>query len=81
VSRPKHTSRRIRRDRVERLSHSVWVCKYHVAFIAKCRRKSLYVQLRPYLGEAFRRLAERKESRVLEGHLLSDHVHKPPSIP
>ena len=68
-------------DRVESLSHSVWECKYHVAFIAKCRRKTLYVQLRPHLGEVFRRLAEQKESRVLEGHLMADHVHMLLSIP
>jgi putative transposase len=68
-------------DRVESLSHSVWECKYHVAFITKCRRKALYVQLRPHLGEVLRRLAEQKESRVLEGHLMSDHVHMLPSIP
>jgi len=68
-------------DRGESLSHSGWECKYHVAFIAKCRRKSLYVQLRPHLGEVFRRLAEQKESRVLEGHLMSDHVHMLLSIP
>lgn len=52
-----------------------------VAFIAKCRRKALYVQLRPHLGEVFRRLAEQRESRVLEGHLMSDHVHMLLSIP
>jgi putative transposase len=51
-------------DRVESLSHSVWECKYHVAFIAKCRRKALYVQLRPHLGEVFRRLAEQRERVV-----------------
>lgn len=68
-------------DRVESLSHSVWECKYHVVFIAKCRRKSLYVHLRPHLGEVFRRLAEQKESRVREGHLMSDHVHMLLSIP
>jgi putative transposase len=68
-------------DRIESLSHSVWECKYHVSFIAKCRRKALYAQLRPHLGEVFRRLAEQKESRVLEGHLMPDHVHVLVSIP
>jgi len=68
-------------DRIESLSHSVWECKYPVAFIAKCRRKALYAQLRPHLGEVFRRLAEQKESRVLEGHLMPDHVHMLVSIP
>ena len=38
-------------------------------------RKTLYVGLRKYLGEIFRRLAEQKESRIEEGHLIPDHVH------
>jgi putative transposase len=35
----------------------------------------LYAQLRGHLGEVFRRLAQQKESRVEEGHLMADHVH------
>src|SRR6476646_5752889 len=62
-------------DTVESLNHSVWDCKYHVVFIPKCRRKTLYGDLRQYLGEVFRRLAQKKESRIEEGHLLSAHVH------
>lgn len=62
-------------DTWESLNHSVWDCKYHVVFIPKCRRKTLYGELRRYLGEVFRRLAQQKESRIEEGHLLSDHVH------
>jgi putative transposase len=33
------------------------------------------------LGEVFRRLAEQKESRIEEGHLMPDHVHIMISIP
>jgi len=33
------------------------------------------------LGEVFRKLAEQKESRIEEGHLLSDHVHMMITIP
>jgi putative transposase len=65
----------------ESLSHSKWDCKYHVVFIPKCRRKTIYAQLRPHLGELFRKLAEQKESRIVEGHLLADHVHMMISIP
>ncbi len=65
----------------ESLSHSKWECKYHVVFIPKCRRKTLYQQLRPHLGEVFRRLAEQKESRIEEGHLMADHVHMLIMIP
>ena len=68
-------------DLSESLCHSRWECKYHIVFIPKCRRKALYTELRRHLGEVFRRLAEQKESRVLEGHLMSDHVHMLLSIP
>ena len=61
-------------DEVESLSHSKWECKYHVVFIPKCRRKRLYKDLRPHLDEVFRRLAQRKESRIEEGHLMPDQV-------
>ncbi len=62
-------------DTVESLNHTVWDCKYHIAFIPKCRRKALYGQLRRDLGEMFRTLAGQKECRIEEGHLMEDHVH------
>ena len=68
-------------DDYKSLCHSVWDCKYHVVFIPKYRWKILYGHLRRYLGEVFKRLAEQKESRVEEGHLMSDHVHMLVSIP
>ena len=68
-------------DDYESLSHTRWDCKYHVVFIPKCRRKTLYTELRKHLGEVFRRLAEQKESRVEEGHLMADHVHMMIAIP
>ena len=68
-------------DAYQSLSHTKWDCKYHVVFIPKCRRKTLYVELRRHLGEVFRQLAGQKESRIEEGHLLVDHVHMMISIP
>jgi putative transposase len=67
-------------DEYESLNHTKWECKYHVVFIPKCRRKTLYTQLRPHLGEVFKRLAQQKESRI-EGHLMIDHVHMLIAIP
>jgi putative transposase len=63
------------------LSHAVWDCKYHIIWIPKYRRKVLYGELRKHLGEMFRGLVRQKESRVLEGHLMADHVHMFISIP
>jgi len=68
-------------DDSESLSHSRWECKYHVVFIPKYRRKTLYGELRKHLGEVFKRLAQQKESRIEEGHLMPDHVHMMISIP
>lgn len=68
-------------DKFESLSHTKWTCKYHVVFIPKGRRKALYGTLRPHLGEVFRTLAQQKESRIEEGHLLADHVHMMIAIP
>ena len=68
-------------DKIESLNHTKWDCKYHVVFIPKCRRKTLYGQLREHLGEVFRALARQKESLIEEGHLMPDHVHMMISIP
>ena len=68
-------------DENESLSHSRWECKYHIVFIPKCRRRTLYKELRQHLGEIFKKLASQKESRILEGHLMPDHVHMLIAIP
>jgi hypothetical protein len=36
-------------DTLASLNHSVWDCKYHVVLIPKCRRRTLYGELRPHL--------------------------------
>ena len=63
------------------LNHTVWECKYHIVWIPKYRKKVLYGQIRKQLGEVFRRLARQKESEVVEGPLMLDHVHILMSIP
>ena len=63
------------------LAHSRWECKYHVVFIPKYRRKAIYGEVRQMLGEILHDLARQKECRILEGHLLADHVHMCLEIP
>ena len=63
------------------LSHTRWDCKYHVVFIPKMRKKKIFGVLRQHLGAIFRELAKHKEVEVVEGHLMSDHVHICLSIP
>ena len=68
-------------DEFGSLSHTAWDCEYHVIFIPKRRRKVLYGELRRHLGEVFRRLAAQRESEIVEGHLMPDHVHMMIAIP
>ncbi len=63
------------------LSHTRWDCKYHVVFIPKKRKKKIFGALRRHLGEIFRDLAGQRESQIVEGHLMPDHVHMCLSIP
>jgi putative transposase len=57
------------------LSHTVWDCKYHIVCIPKYRKKSLFKELRQYVGTVLKDLAVRKECKIEEGHLLANHVH------
>ena len=65
----------------DNIKHTTYECKYHIIFIPKYRRKSLYINLRQYLGEIFRDLAKQKECKIIEGHICIDHVHILISIP
>ena len=68
-------------DERKSLNHTQWECKYHVIFIPKYRRKVSCRELRRYLQEVFRRLADQKERRIEEGHLMPDTVHMMIAIP
>ena len=63
------------------LSHSRWDCKYHLVFVPKFRKKKLYGQIRKYLGPLFHELAKHKGCKILEGHMVQDHVHMMIAIP
>ena len=65
----------------ETLKHTTWDCKYHVVFITKCRKKTLYGQIRRELGPVFRELARQKECDIIEGHRMPDHVPMLVAIP
>ncbi|WP_119344347.1 IS200/IS605 family transposase [Facilibium subflavum] len=65
----------------ESLSHSRWDCKYHVVFVPKYRKKVLYGKIRNYLGPLFHELSNQRGSKILEGHMVQDHVHMLIKIP
>ena len=62
-------------------SHVRWYCRYHVVFVPKYRRKSIFGQLRKGIGQILRDLCRQHGVELLEGHALRDHVHMCLSVP
>lgn len=63
------------------LSHTKWLCKYHIVFTPKYRRKIIYNQYRASIGEIPRTPRKYKGVEIIEGHLMPDHIHILVSIP
>ena len=55
-------------------NHATWECKYHVVFIPKYRKKTIFGVIKKRLGDVFHELARRRESKIEEGHLMPDHA-------
>ena len=62
-------------SKVQSLAHTKWLCKYHIIFTPKYRRKIIYASIRESMGEILRTLCKYKGVELLEGHLMPDHVH------
>lgn len=63
------------------LSHTKWLCKYHIVFTPKYIRKIIYNQYRESIKEIIKSLCKYKGVEIIEGHLMADHVHMLVSIP
>ena len=63
------------------LSHTKWMCKYHIVFTPKYRRQSIYYKVRQDLIEIFWHLYQYKGVEIIEEHMMPDHVHMLVLIP
>ena len=63
------------------LSHTKWLCKYHIVIVPKYRRKIIYNQYRKDLQDIIRTFCRYKGVEIIEGHMMPDHVHLLLSIP
>jgi len=63
------------------LAHTRWDCKYHVVFIPKKRKKTIFGAVRKHLGQDAARPGAAQGVQDCEGHLMPDHVHMCISIP
>ena len=60
--------------------YTKWMCKYHIVFTPKYRRKIIYNQYKQSIGQILRQLCSYKGVEILEGHLMPDHVNMLVSI-
>ena len=63
------------------LAHTKWMCKYHIVFTPKYRRKIIYNRYREDLVEIMKTLCKYKGVEIIEGHMMPDHVHMLVAIP
>ena len=63
------------------LAHTKYMCKYHIVFIPKYRRKIIYNKLRQEIQKYIRDLCKWKGVEILEGHMMPDHIHLLVEIP
>ncbi|MGP4118057.1 IS200/IS605 family transposase [Levilactobacillus zymae] len=68
-------------NKLNSLAHTKWLCKYHIVFTPKYRRKIIYNQYRRDLQEYIKLLCKYKGVTIIEGHMMPDHVHLLVSIP
>ena len=65
----------------ESLAHTKYVCKYHIVFTPKYRRKVIFYELRADIRQIIKDLCKWKGVTIIEGHLMCDHIHLLLSIP
>lgn len=68
-------------NKLNSLAHTKWLCKYHIVFTPKYRRKMIFNQYRESLRDIIILLCKYKGVEIIEGHLMPDHVHLLVSIP
>ncbi len=61
-------------EKFNSLSHSGYDCKYHIVFVPKFRKKSLFGKIRHYLKGVFHELERHNGSDIVSGHMALDHV-------
>ena len=52
------------------LAHTKWLCKYHIVFCPKYRRKIIYNEYRADLREIIRTLCKYKGVEIIEGNMM-----------
>jgi len=65
----------------ESLAHTKWMCKYHIVFTPKYRRKIVYNEYKERIVGIVKDLCKWKGVEIIEGTAMVDHIHLLLSIP
>ncbi len=57
------------------LSHTKWMCKYHIVFTPKYRRKAIYYKVRSDLIDIVKHLCRCHGVEIIKGYMMPDYVH------
>ncbi len=62
------------------MAHTKWMCKYHIVFAPKYRRKIIYNQYKESILDILKQLCSYKGVKIIEEHLMPDHIYMLVSI-
>ncbi len=68
-------------EKYRKSSHAIYQCKYHFVWVPKYRFKVLRGDVKEELKEKLYQLCENMDIEIIQGKILSDHVHIYLSIP
>jgi putative transposase len=66
---------------LKKLSHTVYQCKYHIIWVPKYRFKVMDGEIRLFVRDVIRRLCSWKKLEIIQGNVLTDHIHLVLDIP
>ena len=61
--------------RFRKLSHALWYCQYHIAWVPKYRFRILSGDVGHEVGRCIRAFTEQKGCEIVEMNIQIDHVH------
>ena len=62
-------------SRFNKLSHSLWYCKYHIVWTPKYRYRILKGEIKREVENCIRMFSAQKQCRIDELNVQEDHVH------
>ncbi len=62
-------------NKTDSMEHTKWMCKYHIVFTPKYRRKAIYNQYKEIICDIIKQLCAYKGVEIIERHRMSNHIY------